>query len=57
MEAIVEELRQLAKEGKLKLEAANLGEGDDCTYPIHNVEVEDGVITLSSNDYLCHPRD
>lgn len=55
---LAETLREAVKAGMLRLEAANMGEGDDSIFPIHNVEInKDGTVTVSSNDFLCHPRD
>jgi hypothetical protein len=46
-------LRELVKKGKLRMIAADLGEGGNSNFPIHNVEVNRGVIILSSDDFLC----
>jgi hypothetical protein len=55
MNAAADQIRSLIAEGKLKIRCANMAEGDDSTFLVHNLQEENGAFVLSSNDFLCHP--
>ena len=57
---LIAKLQKIPSNANLFLEVADIGEGCDSFFPLHNAEIEETeqgiVLNLSSNDCLCSPR-